>query len=370
METGVSYFSSRDLRHVRADLADMMLHRCSYVVHTLTESDLAHDAAAMAEIARLSRDAGLEVWYTPWGVAGLFGGETVSRFLLDHPESWQVRSDGRSVPAACPHDPELRRYLREWIGRAADLGGQVVLWDEPRFWTDTAKGDERWTCLCALCRDAFRDRFHTTMPAVFTEEVRRFREETLLALLADLNRAAHRAGLRTALTLRPSDLAQAGFHEAERRLLERINLRRRRDGEPLLEGTPPSLRHAGIQDWQAAAALPDLDVVGCSPYWWGYQADAGPFLRAYVERMLRAARLASEYGGRRLGTQVWLQAFGVPAGRESELWTAVQSVARMGVTHVAAWSYAGGTAMSLTRSERPDVVWKVVGDAFRAVTRR
>ena len=48
MDTGVSYFSGRDLRHVRADLADMVVHRCSYVVHCLTETDLAYNLKAMA----------------------------------------------------------------------------------------------------------------------------------------------------------------------------------------------------------------------------------------------------------------------------------------------------------------------------------
>jgi hypothetical protein len=73
---------------------------------------------------------------------------------------------------------------------------------------------------------------------------------------------------------------------------------------------------------------------------------------------------------RRLDSQLWVQAFEVPAGREPELWTAIRTAARLGVTHVAAWSYRGGTAMSFNRSERPEAVWQVIGDAYRAVARR
>ena len=370
METGVSYFTSRDLRHVRTDLADMLAHHCTYVVHCLTETDLAYYLQGMAGIARLTRDAGLEVWFDPWGVAGIFSGETFSRFLLDHPESWQVRSDGRSVPAACPNDPEARQFLRAWIGRAAELGGQVVFWDEPHFWTSFTAVDEHWSCLCALCRDAFRDRFRCAMPTVFTEEVRRFREETLLGLLAELCRTARRAGLRNALCLLPSELAQAGFTEAERRMLDRINRHRRRNGEPPLEALPPSLRYFGVQDWGAAAALPDLDIFGCDPYWYLFEAEPEPFVQVYAQRVLRAARQASETRRRKMGTQIWMQAFGVPGGRESELWSGIRAAARLGVSHVAAWSYGGNAAMTYNRSERPEVVWQVIGEAFRAVARR
>ena len=370
METGVSYFSGRDLRHVRTDLADMLDHSCTYVVHCLTETDLAYNMQGMGEIARLTRDAGLDVWFDPWGVAGIFSGETFSRFLLEHPESWQVRSDGRSVPVACPNDPEARRFLRSWVNRAAELGGSVAFWDEPHFWVDWAAADEEWACLCALCRDAFRDRYRTEMPLVFTEEVRRFRQESLLSLLTDLCRTAHRAGMRNALCLLPSDIAQAGFVEAEARMLDRINRRRRQREAPPLETLPVSVRYVGVQDWQAAGALPNLDLFGCDPYWFTFQAEPEPFVRVFAERVLRAARHAQDATGRRLGTQIWVQTFDVPAGRESELYNGVLAAARLGVTHVAAWSYGGNASMSALRPDRPEVCWRVIGDAFRQVARR
>lgn len=370
METGVAYSSSRDPRHVRVDLSDMLAHHCTYVVHTLSETDLAYTMKGMGEIARLTRDAGMDVWFAPWGVTGIFSGEPFSGFLLQHAESWQVRSDGRSIPAACPNDPEARRFLRGWINRAAELGGSVALWNEPHFWVDYLGLEEGWTCLCALCRDAFRDRFRMQMPLYVTEEVRRFREETLLSLLADLCRTAHRAGLRNALSLQPSDIAQAGFADAELRVLEGINRRRRVHEAPPLDALPLAARFVGIQDWQSAAALADLDVFGCQSHWYAAYADPEPFVRVYAERTLRAARQAADLHGKRIGTQIWMQAFDVPAGREPELWTGIRTAARLGVTHVACWSYRGNASLSYIRSERPDAVWQVIGDAYRAVARR
>ncbi len=61
LQTGVSYFSARTLRHVQADLADMVAHHCTYVIHCLTETDLAYYADTMREIVRATHQAGLEL---------------------------------------------------------------------------------------------------------------------------------------------------------------------------------------------------------------------------------------------------------------------------------------------------------------------
>lgn len=370
MDTGVVYFGSRDLRHVRADLADMAARRCSFVIHLLTEEDIAFNGQALAEIGRATRDLGLQMWAAPAGVCGLFGGDAFSRFLLEHPESWQVASDGRAVPAACPRDPAAREYLHAWIARAADIGAQALAWSSPRFWADAAVPNEVWSCHCPLCQDAYRDRFHKRMPAAFDEEVRVFREETLLALLSDLNRTGRRAGQRNALVLEPAEFGAFGFFEADRRWAATLNRRRAARGLSALEGIPAGLRYAGLTDWEAAACLPALDIFGAAPYWYEHPVAPEAYVEAVVGRALRAARRASDLTRHPLRTQAWFQGFAVPAGRERELFGAVQRAARMGVSYAAAWSYQGGAGRSASRSEHPEVVWRVLGEAFRSVRRR
>src|SRR4030042_3744671 len=105
VHTGVSYFSGRTLRHVRSDLTDMVEHSCTYVVHCLTGTDLAYYRQTMADIVRATHEAGLEAWLDPWGLTGIFSGETFLRLPLQHPETWQVLSDGRRGPVAFPHHP-------------------------------------------------------------------------------------------------------------------------------------------------------------------------------------------------------------------------------------------------------------------------
>jgi hypothetical protein len=220
VETGVSYFSSRTLRHFQADLDDMLAHHCTYVVHCLTETDLLYYRETVREIVEATKAAGIQVWLDPWGVAGIFSGETLSRFPLDNLETLQVLSDGRRAPAACPNHPETRRFLSEWVRAAAETGGDGVVWDEPHFYVPFMRGERSgaWACRCEICRERFRERTGHEMPEAFDAEVRRFREASLIELVDDLSSEARRLGLKNDLCLFPIDFAAAGFPELAERL--------------------------------------------------------------------------------------------------------------------------------------------------------
>jgi len=357
IETGVSYFSARTLRHVRADLRDIIEHGCTYVVHCFTETDLAYYRDAMRDITQATHEARLEVWFDPWGVAGIFSGETFTRFPLDHPETWQVLSNRRRVGAACPNHPETRGFLRGWIEACAAAGGDVLFWDEPHFYVGLWRGDlsGAWACHCDVCRRLYHGRFGHDMPSQFTAEVRAFREASLLALLEELCRFGHEKGLRNALCLIPTDPGAHGFPEPEERL--RRPLESRMAGAPT--GSLEAILHIGVGDFETAAAIPDLDIFGCDPYWYLFGTPAEPFMRAYGSAAAAASRK------RHLGSQLWVQAFSVPEGREEELRTGLRVAAEVGATHVAAWSYEATASMSQIRCARPEVVWRILGEEFR-----
>ena len=73
---GVSYFGNRFLKHARRDLAEIA-ECCSYVVHTCSELDLYFHKIALEQIFNESKKRKLEVWVDPWGLGGVFGGESV-----------------------------------------------------------------------------------------------------------------------------------------------------------------------------------------------------------------------------------------------------------------------------------------------------
>ncbi len=358
MQTGVSYFSSRTLRHVRSDLRDIVAHGCSYVVHCFTETDLAYYRDTMREVVAATHEAGLEVWLDPWGFVGIFSGETFTRFPLDHPESWQVLSDGRRAPAACPNRPLTRSFLRHWVDACAYVGGDVLFWDEPHFYVGFWKGDlsGAWACYCDVCREIFHDRYGHDMPAdAFTGEVRAFREASLLDLLSKLARYGHEQGMRNALCLLPTDLSDNAFPQPRKRLEQALE---RRMVDPL-PGSVEAALHVGVGDFSQAAAIPDLDIFGCDPYWYLFGTDAEPFMRTYGEMAAEASRQNSR------GLQFWVQAFAVPEGREEELRIGLRVAEELQATHVAAWSYEGTASMSKIRCPNPELVWSIIGEEFR-----
>jgi hypothetical protein len=358
MKTGVSYFSSRDPRHVGEDLREMTEAGCTYVVHCYTETDLVYYRDTMRVITEATHEAGLEAWFDPWGLAGIFSGETFTRFPLTHPETWQVLSDGRRAPAACPNHPATREFVRGWIDACAAAGGDVLFWDEPHFYTAFWQGDFTpvWACYCEVCAGRFRERFGGEMPKEFTREVKAFREESLLDVLTEMCRYGREKGMHNCLCLIPTDLEAHGFGEPHERMRAAVA---GRVGD-VAASTIEALLHIGVGDFDAAAAIPDLDIFGTDPYWYLMGVEPESFMRAYSEEAAASARKH----GREL--QLWLQAFRLPSGREEELRMGVRVAEEVGATHLAAWSYRATESMSITCAN-PGLVWEILGEEFRRV---
>jgi len=62
METGVSYYGNRILRHVQADLEDIAEHGCTYVVHTFSEADLRYYRETIGAIVKATHAAGMRAY--------------------------------------------------------------------------------------------------------------------------------------------------------------------------------------------------------------------------------------------------------------------------------------------------------------------
>jgi hypothetical protein len=341
--TGTAYFGNRHAAHADRDLAEIA-ECCDYVVHTFSETDFLFHKAAVGKLFTASRRRGLEVWADPWGVGGVFGGESLSRFLLDRPELWQVRSDGRRVPMACVNREPFRAFLREWILTAADAGAQTVFWDEPHpyfHWRSEVEGV--YACVCDECRRLFRRRHGGRLPDRLDPAAREFRLETLTGFLSEMTAFASRRRLKNALCL----YAFEGYDDFDRL-------------------------------WTRLAALPGLDVFGCDPYWrWSsapWKAFLSPALRRlrgpsdYVRHF--AEKVLRETTPRDVGSQVWIQAMRLPAGTEREVGEAVRAAAAAGVSHIAAWSYDGGALLDTVLADRPEVVWREVKKAFVNIRER
>jgi hypothetical protein len=109
----VAYYGVGDSRHCAQDLAEMA--RAFRTVVLPCSEELARlDAAGLRERVRLARELGLETWVSPWGVAGLFGGEAIS-----------------AVGHLCPRSCQVRDVLDAWLEVAIAAAPDVLFWDEP-----------------------------------------------------------------------------------------------------------------------------------------------------------------------------------------------------------------------------------------------
>ena len=63
----------------------------------------------------------------------------------------------------------------------------------------------------------------------------------------------------------------------------------------------------------------------------------------------------------------WLQAFSIPAGRESEITEAAGAMAAAGMTNVSTWCYRAGEQMTAVRSEQAQLAWETVVAAYRSL---
>jgi len=331
VKTGIGYFDCRSLRHVLDDLDDIVAHNCTYVVHCLSEADLAFYKETMKEIVAATHEKGLEVWIDPWGVGGTFGGETFSRFVASNPRATQLRSDGKRAPLACPNQRSFRRFMKGWVEAAAYIGADVVLWDEPHWFSGILTGEdtEAWACRCGRCRALFKREYGYDMPFELTEEVQAFRQGAMVDFLTEMSSYARSLGTRNALCVLPSELPELGF-----------------------------------SDWDLPASIPAMDIFGTDPYWFVFYTDPVEFVSYYTRKVVE---LCKKHGK---DDHIWVQGFKVPAGREDEIRVAIEAAAANGATNIAAWSYLGCGSMSSFASEQPKVVWGTIGRAYARLLKR
>ena len=324
---GVSYFGNRYPHHARQDLAAMASSGAGFVVHVMSEADLRWNPGTMAELVAIGKEFGLQPWLTPWAVGGVFGGETASYAVGEHPEACQRDSEGQHLPALCPRHPVFRLLIREWIDAAAAAGAEVVQWDELHLALPYRGRAQHWACRCDACQTAFRERFGEKMPENVTPEVQTFLDDLISDTLAWMVVAANKRNLQSSIVL----LANEGY-------------------DPAL--------------WRAAASLPGVRFFGTTAFWLFYgipRSDMDTYLSLWAGRMLEATE------GTRAEPLGWVQAFDVPAGREPEIEQAVETLVKAGVATIAVWSYLACVAMSGLAPDDPDAAWAAVERAFARI---
>lgn len=324
-QLGVSYYGNRFLKHAKRDLADIS-ECCTYVVHTCSERDLYFHKSALANIFEETRKRGMRVWVDPWGVGGVFGGESFSKFLLDHRRSWQFLSTGEAVHGACLNDPVFRGFVKEWVVSVKELGAQVIFWDEPHIYvTLELELSKIYSCACPTCKGMYMKKYGEQMPKYRNKKVHAFRVETMKNFLQEVMRFAKKKKLINALTI----YAFEGILEYDRL-------------------------------WNMAGSLEEVDIFGCDPYWrWHRNYNPGKRVSHFAEKVVKTCW---EYDKE---PHLWIQGMKFPKGTEKEISEAVLAAADAGVHNMAAWSYDGGELLDPVLSDNSQKVWKEIKKAYR-----
>ena len=332
MKLGASYFGNRTLRHVRADMERMVEDGCNFVVHTMSEHDVAYHSQTMVDIVKVSKEVGLSVFLDPWGTGRVFGGEAFSDFVNQHPGSRQKLSfeEGEiRTNKACLNSKTFKDRMIEWIELAAQTGADGVFWDEPHlFYAEFtelfAKTKIIWGCACPACKDIFKNSYGYEMPSEFTEDVVEFRQNTIINFIEYLSDAASKKGLKNAICVLP-------------------------------ECGPKY----GILQWENIAKLKNIDIFGSDPYWLCFNKDVKDFVKTVSDEVLRLCEKHNKE------PQIWIQGFRVPEGREDEVSVAIKTAYDSGIRNIATWSFDAGACMSYISSDRPEMVWDIISSKYK-----
>lgn len=317
MKKGIAYFGVRNPERAVEDLQEIRDAGFTHVLHTWSEEDEQYYPKTMQEIIAKSVELGLNVYVNPWGIGRVFGGEAYSELTARNHDMCQVSLDGKTSVAACPNHPEFRAYMHRWIASVCDSQVETIFWDEPHFYFEKGKL-ENWACLCPHCKEKFRLRYHHEMPAKMTEEVQKFREDSLVDFLAEMTADVHARGKRNCVCMLPPWFP------------------------------------AGLDDWDQIAKLESVDEIACDPYWERGAAEES-VQKHYAETSKRIFKIAKKYGKE---PQMWIKNYQIEKGRENDITIATTEARKAGIENIFAWSYRGNAYLSWLASDDPEAVWE------------
>lgn len=329
LKLGVAYHGNRILKHVQEDMLDSVQHNFNLVVHMFSHTDWDRHTRIMKEIIQISEGLGLEVWIDNWGLGGPPGDK--SHFLSYYPKSHQILSNGEMDPVrACLNSVDFHKFIKEWIDTVKDIGGKVIFWDEPHLvGKDVENGKpEVWTCRCEKCRKLFEERYGHKMPVQFTEEVAEFRSQTIIDYFKEVTNYSKETGMKNVICVFPSE-------------------------------TPIS----GLSNWEDIAKIKTVDNFGTDPYWYNKGVNPYEYVFSSTKKCLE---VCNKYGK---DHNIWIQGFGVPSAQEEEIITATDAAYDAGAKTILVWSYRGGESNNY-RAEKPELTWKVIGDAMARIRDR
>lgn len=305
------------------------------ILHTFSEEDMLWHEVNLQDMCKASKDMGFATWIDPWGLMRIFGGEALSRFLTENPDTWQVMSDGRRFPMACINHPKTMEFMKKWTDMALKMEVDYLFWDEPHFanagnWLKMKSADYKpvWGCRCDICRAEYKKVYKTAMSTDIAI-VTKFRSHSIKKFLTTLSNYAkkEKRGVKTSICLVSAD--------------------------------NPYLRAATFEDM---AKIKNNDGLGVDPYWfWIPKLDVYAHNKKYCDHIKKVCDEENKEA------HWWLQGFRIPAGREAELVEGIRAAEDSGINRFWVWGYEGCHMMSSLTCDNPKKAWSTITKEFKRI---
>jgi hypothetical protein len=324
-EKGISYFSNRHIGHFISDLKALKKTGFNSVMHTFSEEDMLYSAGNIRDMVAAGKEHGFKSWIDPRGVGRVFGGGSLSAFLLENTAAWQVLSDGKKYPAACVNNPLFRKFMTGWIDTAVSTGVDAIMWDNPGFALKLKGSKKIWGCRCAYCREGYEIQNLKSMPLFkMDESVAAFRDLSIKRFIAQMSAYAKQISSgKIKISAMFSSSQDTPFKSAV---------------------------------FESIANLKDVDTLGTAPYWFN-----SPEKTDVYEFCLKAASSITEIcelSGKK--PHFWLQGFGYKKGKEGQAMQAANAAKDAGIKNLWVWGLNGGQIMSSISSDNPSNTWKAI----------
>ena len=325
LKLGVAYHGNRMLKYVREDMIDMINKNMNLVVHMYTHNDMMRHKNVMKDIIGLSEELGLETWVDNWGIDG--GPGEKSLFVSMNPTERMIYTDGTPHPyKPCYNSEVFFNFTKTWLEYVKEAGGKTVFWDEPCL----VGNAQKFTCYCPTCQKLFEERYNKPMPKEMTPEVTEFRTWSVVHYFERATAYARELGIINTVCVMFAPTLGINLDNLDR-----------------------------------LAAIDTLENIGCDPYWAGRVSGTDVYEYVYT-RTRKNIDFCEKY---KKDHNVWIQGFGIPAGREEEIITAAEAAYDAGARTIIGWSYRAGESNDY-QSAQCDVAWNAMGEAMRRLRDR
>jgi hypothetical protein len=321
MELGVSYVSAHLPQHIREDMQEIKSIGCSEVLFALQENHFEALTGAYQYGASIAKDVGIKPLAVIWGFANTFGGGRMSNILLRDAKLWRIQKDGTPLPMGCLNNPFLIQQFLDKMEICHRYGFEGVLIDEPT----------PQDCFCPFCQKRFIELYGK-----------------------DLSQSADN----------PAKGSQ--YHEFQlntvREYVEKV-CKGVKAINPRLQTATAMMPH-DKEGFERVASIKEMDVFGTDPYW--LVPGAAEFIG--ITSVKEACQCASDFkamcASKNKLSQMWLNCWKIPAGKEEEIYTGGKALAEIGYDSFYAWSYRAALGTN-EECERPEEAWAALSKLYR-----